>query len=75
MEGCKVFQGDEETEARYPRDVGDRVEPAFLGILQGESLAVVEQGRKESQQGGGVLLGINPGTRFPKGLENRAAAE
>ena len=59
------MKGTSETEARYPRDVGDRVEPAILGILQGESLAVVEQGRKESQQGGGVLFGINPGSRFP----------
>ena len=58
------MKGTSETETHLPRDVGDRVAPAFLRILQGESLHVVEQSRRDSQQGGGVLF-TNPGLRFP----------
>lgn len=72
----REMKGTLETEVHLPSDVEHRVEPAFQGFLQGESLADVKQGREDGQQGGGVLFGINPVSVFScKPLGNRAAAE
>ena len=73
------MKGTSETEVRFPRDVGDWVEAAFLGVLQEENLAAVEPGRKDSQQGGKCSVRHQSSVQVPydscKDLGNRAAAK
>lgn len=70
------MKGTAETEVRFSRNVGDWVEAAFLGILQGESMAVVEQDKRDSQQG--RKFSVQPQSRLQvpyascKDLGNRA---
>lgn len=62
------MKGTAETEVRFSRNVGDWVEAAFLGILQGESMAVVEQDKRDSQQGRKFSVQHQSRPQFPMPL-------